>query len=149
MAMSATETFFSRQLLLAAILILLLSACGSPTPPTELAPDGKIVTKALNLFLTQTEASLADNLQTQAPQYSLSGIQVKKLEPIYIGKLPAYHLSGTYNLIFKSTPQQVTQKNNPFDIYLQRQREGKSWRLLKRDPDASENSLKWFSYLIW
>jgi len=149
MALSAIERFFSRRLMLAAILILLLSACGSPTPPTELAPDGKIVTKALNLFLTQTQASLGDNLQTEQPEFSLSGIQVKKLEPIYIAKLPAYHLSGTYNLILKSTSQKVTQKNNSFDIYLQRQREGKSWRLLKRDPDASANSPKWFSYLIW
>lgn len=131
-----------------AILILLLSACSSTTPPTELAPNGTLVTKALTLYVNQTQSDLGDNLGTSPPEFSLSRINVNNLEPIYIGKLPAYHLRGTYNLTLNYSTQKVTQKDNPFDIYLQRQIEGKTWRLLKRAQDTAEDSPKWFSYLI-
>jgi hypothetical protein len=45
--------------------------------------------------------------------------------------------------------QTVTQKKNAFEIYLQRQSEGKTWRLLQREvKDGQAGEAQWSSYLI-
>ena len=122
-------------------LILLLSACSAATPPRELAPNGQIVQKAIALQLNQTQQKIADRLNASSPQIQLHQIAVKQIEPIFVDKLATYHLKGTYTLTLKLPRQQVTQ-NNAFDIYLQRQAQGKTWRLLKREAN------QWTSYLI-
>ena len=133
---------------LAAILILLLTACGSPTPPIELAPDGDLVQKAIALQLSQTEQRLSNRLVASPPELEVSQITVKQLESLFIARLPTYHLQGTYNLKIKLPRQQVTQKQNRFDIYLQRQAEGKTWRLIKRQASSTDAQPKWSSYSI-
>ena len=131
----------------AAILIVLLSACEATTPPREFAPSGKIVKSAIALGLHQTEARLSAQLKATQPQLEIHRITVKQIDPLYIAQLPTYHLQGTYNLTIKLTRQQVTQKKNCFDITLQRQAEGKTWRLLKHQVSRSGTS-EWVSYLI-
>jgi hypothetical protein len=53
--------------------------------------------------------------------------------------LEAYHVKGTYDyrMVF-SGDRQVTQQRNPYDLYLQKQAEGKTWRLahLQIDEDG-------------
>jgi hypothetical protein len=117
--------------LLAAILILLLTACNAPTPPTEFAPDGEIIKKALILSISQAQERLGNSLGVAQPSLEIGQINVTLLEPVYIANLSAYHLQGNYNLTLKLPHQRIQQSKNPFDIYLQRQIEGKSWRLLK------------------
>jgi hypothetical protein len=117
--------------LLAAILILLLTACNAPTPPTEFAPDGEVIKKALILSISQAQERLGNSLGVAQPSLEIAQINVTLLEPVYIANLSAYHLQGNYNLTLKLPHQRVQQSKNPFDIYLQRQIEGKSWRLLK------------------
>ncbi len=137
------------QPLLALILILLLSACsGSTEAPSEFAPPGEIVQKAIALQLEQTQQQLSQQLQVVSPILEIRQIKVKNLESLVIAQLPTYHLQGTYNLKLKLPRQQVKQKNNPFDLYLQRQAEGKTWRLLKRQVNAQGSSSPWTSYLI-
>ena len=136
------------QSILVAILMVLLTACGSPIPPTEFAPDGNIVRKAIALQLSLTEQAISEQLKASHPELEITQIAVKQLDPLFIAKLPAYHLQGTYNLTLKLPRQQVKQKNNRFDIYLQRQVEGKTWRLLKRESSDSNKRDRWFSYLI-
>lgn len=133
--------------ILTAILILLLSACSAATPPTEFAPDGEVVENAILLQLTQTEKRLSQQLNASYPELEIAQIQVKKLEPVYIAGLAAYHIQGTYTLKIALPRQQVTQKDNRFDIYLQRQIEGKTWRLLRREAIAGQEPA-WKSYLI-
>ncbi len=134
--------------ILAAIFIILLTACGTTTPPTELAPSGDIVEKAIALQLQQTSSSLSQQLELTTPKLTISNINVNKLEPIFIAELPAYHLVGTYNLTMKFSRQKVKLKNDPFEIYLQRQTEGKTWRLLRKKITDSGNKIEWLSYLI-
>jgi hypothetical protein len=117
--------------LLAAILILLLTACNAPTPPTEFAPDGEVIKKALILSISQAQERLGNSLGVAQPSLEIAQINVTLLEPVYIANLSAYHLQGNNNLTLKLPHQRVQQSKNPFDIYLQRQIEGKSWRLLK------------------
>ncbi|MCU0536194.1 MAG: hypothetical protein MUD14_20090 [Hydrococcus sp. Prado102] len=127
--------------------ILLLSACSSIKPPIEFAPDGEIVQKAIALQLSQTQQRIGQQLNASRPEFKITQISVKKIEPIAVGNLAAYHLTGTYNLTLILPRQQVKQKNNHFDLYLQRQIEGKTWRLLKRNANSSQHN-QWSSYII-
>lgn len=134
------------QVIFTFVLIIALSGCQSPTPPTELAPDGEIVEKAIALQLSQTETRLSQQLKVAPPELEISSIKVKSFDPVFIEDLPAYRLRGTYNLKLILPHQQVTQRKNLFDIYLQRQVEGKTWRLLRRNLLGSQ--VQWSSYLI-
>lgn len=135
--------------LIAVVLILLLGACSSPTPPRELAPGGDTIRRAIALSLSKTQSTLAEQLRTQAPEVKISSIKIEQLEPVYIAHLAAYHLQGTYNLKLNLSDQTVRQKKNPFDIYLQRQVEGKTWRLLQKDRNnEDEEHPRWFSYSL-
>ncbi|XHU96549.1 MAG: hypothetical protein JJP05_03900 [cyanobacterium endosymbiont of Rhopalodia gibba] len=126
----------------------LIVACNSPTPPTEFAPDGKIVEKAIILQLSQNFQRLSNQLNTTLPQLKINQIQVKQLDSILVTQLSTYHLQGTYNLKLMFPRQIKEQKKNRFDIYLQRQIEGETWRLLKREYNLSYDTPQWKSYLI-
>lgn len=134
--------------LLALLLIFLLNACSTVTPPLEFAPDGEIIQKAIALGLEQTEQHLSQRLNASRPTFEIGQINVQKIEPVVVGNLPTYHLQGNYNLTLTLPRQTVTQQKNRFDLYLQRQIEGKTWRLLKREPQKNSTETRWSSYLI-
>ncbi|HAC63802.1 MAG TPA: hypothetical protein DCF68_09745, partial [Cyanothece sp. UBA12306] len=87
-------------------------------------------------------------LNTTTPQLEISQINVKQLESILVAQLPTYHLQGTYNLKLILPRKKITQKHNQFNIYLQRQIEGETWRLLRQDISLSDQKGQWTSYLI-
>lgn len=126
------------------VFLLLLTACGSPKPPLTFAPDGDIVKRAIAVQLEQTQESLSDKLTTSLPELQISKVKINQLEPLYLGKLPTYHLQGDYHLTLKLSEEKVEQQDNQFDIYLQRQIEGKTWRLLKEESESEE----WRSYSL-
>ncbi len=127
---------------------LILTACQTSTVPLEFAPDGKIVQEAIVLQLKQRLNPLSEQLKTETPQLNISNITVKTIEPITITNLPSYHLTGTYNLRLILPRQNIKQTKNQFDVYLQRQAEGKTWRLLSKDNKTSTTKVSWKSYLI-
>lgn len=129
------------------ILIIFLTACTAATPPLEFAPDSELIQKAIALQLNQTEGRLSKQLNTISPEFEINQIRVKTIEPVFIEALPSYHLQGTYNLKLKLPRQEVKQKSNHFEIYLQRQIEGKTWRLLWQQVNYTGES-QWSSYLI-
>ena len=129
------------------ILVLLITACTATKPPLEFAPDGELITKAIALQLSQTEASISKQLNATSPEFEISQIRVKMLEPVFIEGLSSYYLRGNYSLKLKLPHQEVNQKSNQFEIYLQRQIEGKTWRLLRRQVN-SDGASQWSSYLI-
>ncbi|AIE75887.1 MULTISPECIES: hypothetical protein [unclassified Synechocystis] len=125
-----------------------LNACQNAPPPLEFAPDGAVVQQAINFQLNRTQTALSQHLNAPTPDFEISKINVKKIEAIAVDNLPAYHLAGGYDLKLILPRQTVIQKQNPFELYLQRQSEGKSWRLLKKDIDPRTNQEKWGSYLV-
>ncbi|ACB52164.1 unknown [Crocosphaera subtropica ATCC 51142] len=143
---------FQKQDLIKGLLVifcsLVLTACQSNTVPLEFAPDGKIVEQAIALQLSQRLTPLSEQLNTQKPKLDISNINVKKIAPVTISNLPSYHLTGTYNLKLILPRQEVKQKRNKFDVYLQRQAEGKTWRLLSKDNKSSNQEAVWKSYVI-
>lgn len=132
------------------ITLFLLSSCTHPTPAKELAPKVEIVQKAIALRWQQTEQSLAQQLNASLPEIEISKIRVQKTKPLFIDKLPTYHLEGKYNLKLKLPHRQIKQVNNSFDIYLQRQEEENTWRLLEREQKSQDNRAEstWSSYLL-
>ncbi|MGK7945711.1 MAG: hypothetical protein AB4058_14710 [Microcystaceae cyanobacterium] len=144
--------YFLKQRLIAFLLTLSilmgLSACTPSEPPVEFTPDGAVVQKAIALQLEQTERRLSKQLKASLPTFEISKIEVKKNDPVFLNELAAYHLTGTYRLILQLPHRKVTQNNNPFDIYLQRQAEGKTWRLLTKTLETPTSKPQWSSYLI-
>ncbi|MDJ0581043.1 hypothetical protein [Crocosphaera sp.] len=143
---------FKKQDLIKALLLLffsfLLTSCQSKAVPLEFAPDGKIVQEAITLQLEQRLNPLSEQLKTTKPRLNINNINVQKIDPVTIGDLASYHLTGTYNLKLILPRQEIKQTKNNFDIYLQRQAEGKTWRLLSKDNKTSTEESSWRSYLI-
>ena len=144
------------------LLLTLLTACGGNTPPKGLAPGKDIVKHAIARQLTLTEDRLTAQLDQVSPtNFTIQNLNIKTLNPVYIADLATYQISGTYTLKLNLPRQEVTQEKNQFEIYLQRQAEGKTWRLLIRDNDFSasntnenqeedteEKVTAWKSYLV-
>lgn len=140
-------TVFVRWLGIGCLLLLTLGACQPVSAPLEFAPDGPVVRAALTYQLQETQRRLSEQLEIPAPEVKLSDIRVETLEPILIQKLAAYHLRGRYDVSLTLPRQHQERKNNRFEIYLQRQEEGKSWRLLQREVLADQTT-QWYSELI-
>ncbi|AFZ45399.1 hypothetical protein PCC7418_3283 [Halothece sp. PCC 7418] len=139
------------------LLVVGLTACGGNTPPKGLAPGREIIRSAIARKLTLTEDRLTTQLDRATPtDFEVKNLKVKELKPIYIADLATYEVSGTYTLKLILPRQDITQKQNEFDIYLQRQAEGKTWRLLIPDRTASGSPedetqgsvTAWNSYLV-
>ena len=116
------------------VLVLLLNGCSS------IEPNREIVENAIAL---QTQL-----LQQQLQQISkpvISHVNVTQTTTLSIDKLTGYRINGTYDL--KLPKQRLSQQKNPFDIYLQRQKEGKTWRLAL--PKMAKNGVfTWLTYAI-
>lgn len=142
----------NKKLFIRGLLIILfsltLTACQNATVPLEFAPDGQIVKQAIALQLGQRLNPLSEQLNTKKPDLDVSNINVKNIDTVVISNLPSYHLTGTYTLNLILARKKVKQKENKFDVYLQRQAEGKTWRLLSKDNKTSSGEVSWKSYLI-
>ena len=134
--------------ILIAIFTLTLTACGTSKPSLGLAPSKQLVRKAIALQVSQTQQQLTKQLQSSASNFEITGVAMKQLEPLFLGDLPTYHILGTYNLKIQLPEQQTTQEKNSFDIYLQRQKQGKTWRLAIPEDNNKSSKATWRTYLI-
>lgn len=135
------------RLIWTAILLIFLTACGTSTPPLSLAPSNQLVQKAIALQVRQTQQQLSQQLSSSPPQFEVTQLKISQLEPLFIQKLAAYHVQGTYNLAIQLSNRQVSQRN-PFDVYLLRQVEGKTWRLAIPQSADDHPNQTWRTYLI-
>ena len=130
------------------ILLLLLTACTT----VGLEPSSQLVQRALALELEQTQQQLNQQLYSserpQPPSFEINRVVITQQEPLVIQDLPAYHVKGTYNLKLKLPGRQVNQQQNPFEVYLQRQKEGKTWRLALPQSIGKDTNPVWRTYLI-
>lgn len=131
------------RLMLTGILLVLLTACGT----SSIEPSNKLVQLALELQLEQTQQQLSEKLGLNIKGFEINHLAIAQKEPLVIQNLPTYHIQGTYDLTMKLPKRQITPQHNPFDIYLQRQQEGKTWRLAVPKYTGNDQPT-WFTYLI-
>lgn len=136
------------RLVLTMILLGLLTACGS----VGLEPSSQLVQRALALQLSQTQQQLSQQLylaeRPQSPSFEINRVVITQQEPLVIQNLPAYHVQGTYDLTLNLPRRQVNQQQNSFEVYLQRQKEGKTWRLALPQFTSKNTNATWLTYLI-
>ncbi|PSB29981.1 hypothetical protein [Chlorogloea sp. CCALA 695] len=117
------------------VLVLLLNGCSGVEPNREIVE---------NAIALQTRL-LQQQLQQQINKVEISQVNVTQTTTLIIDRLTGYRINGTYDL--KLPKQRLSQQKNPFDIYLQRQKEGKTWRLAL--PKMAKNGVfTWLTYAI-
>ena len=118
-------------------LAFLLTACGS----TGQKPSKDVVQHAIALQLEQTQQLLSEQLRldTDPAKIQVNRVKIAQQTPLQIQNLQSYRIKGNCDFTVKLPKRAVVQKNAPFEIYLQSQIEGKTWRLayLKTDDNLS------------
>jgi hypothetical protein len=134
------------KLIFTAILIIFLTACTS----IALLPTPELVQKAIAFQLEQTQQQLNQqlDLNLQKLKFNIQRISITQQQPLTIGNLPAYRVQGNYDLTVKLPKRSFKQVQKPFEVYLQIQKEGKSWRLLIPEKNCQYPQIKGKSYLI-
>lgn len=132
------------RLVFTAIVLVLLTACGS----IGLLPTSELVQKAIALQLSQTQQQLSQQVNLDFQGFEIKRLAITQEQPLTIENLPAFHVRGNYDLIIKLPKRQLKQLQQPFDLYLQIQQEGKTWRLLLPDKGSKDNQRIWRSYMI-
>ena len=136
--------------LIRGIVLVLLVGCLTACSASGTALGEDIVQQAIALQVWQTQQALSQQLKLVAPdpeQITIRHVVVTTKAPLTIQKLPAYKLQGTYDFTLTRPKRQVTQRHNAFEIYIQSQSEGKTWRLAQREIDEAGNE-KWLTQLI-
>jgi hypothetical protein len=132
------------RLVFTVILLVLVTACGS----IGLLPTSELVQKAIAFELQQTQQKLNQQLNLDFQSFEIKRLSITQEQPLTIENLPAFRVRGTYDLIVKLPKRLLTQAKKPFEVYLQIQQEGKTWRLLLPDKDSKNTKPIWRSYLI-
>ena len=126
------------------ILLILVTACTS----LALLPTPELVQKAIALQLEQTQQQLNQQLDLNFQKFNIQRISITQEQPLTIENLPAYRVQGNYDFTVKLPKRSFKQVQKPFEVYLQIQKEGKSWRLLIPEKNRPNPQSKWQSYLI-
>jgi len=136
--------YYMVRLIVILILAVLLTSCST----LVLTPTTQMVEKAIALQLDITKQLLQQKVDLDFQGFEINHLRIKKQKAVNYQKLPTYHIQGTYDLTFKVPDKKVSQPQNPFDIYLQLQKEGKTWRLIFPEISGKENKTVWRSYLV-
>jgi hypothetical protein len=128
------------RLVLIGIMLVFLTGCGG-----GYIPNKQLVRKAIALQIEQTQDKLTEKLDLHFRGFGIDRLSISKQESLTIQSLPSYRVRGTYDLTLKLPKRELTQAHKPFDLYLQIQQQGKTWRLLLPDSSSSE---AWRSYLL-
>jgi len=126
-------------------LILFLTSCGM----TARFPNHGVVERAIAMQINSAQFHLSQNLLQAPPKLDITKVEINNSEILVVENLPAYHIRGNYQVNLQLPNHKFNQKQ-PFDIYIQQQKQNKSWRLLI--PGFGRNSknirFTWHSYLI-
>lgn len=127
-----------------AILLLSLTACGG----NSLLPTSELVQKAIALQLEQTQEQLSQKLDLDFRGFDIKRLSITQEQPLTIQNLLSYKIQGTYELVLKLPKRSLTEPQKSFEVYLQLQRERKTWRLLLPSKGSQDTPAIWRSYLI-
>ncbi|MBV8884237.1 MAG: hypothetical protein JO235_09610 [Chroococcidiopsidaceae cyanobacterium CP_BM_RX_35] len=131
-----------RTCLLTAILLGLLTACGIG----GLEPSRQVVQQGLAKFNEVIALQLSQT--QQQPSFKIKHLVIAEQQSLVVQDLSVYRVRGTYDLTIMSLKRRQTQQHNSFELYLQRQKEGKTWRLLLPQSTGKDSTPVWLSYSI-
>jgi hypothetical protein len=135
--------YMGRIILITALLVL-LTACGG----RSFIPSIQLVKKAIAVEVSQTQQALKQKLDLNFRGFEINHLSITEQEYLTIQNLPTYRFRGDYDLVFKLPKRRLSQPQKPFEVYLQLQKEGKTWRLLLPDKSNQDNPPAWRSYLV-
>jgi len=131
------------------LLTLLLTSCQI----NLFIPDQQLIGRAIARQIQLTSSNLQENLLMQGKanqEFIIDRVLIDNIELLDMISERSYHVRGSYHLQTDPPPSQTkTQPNHPFDLYIQRQIEGKTWRLLRPVFDQEGKQINWRSYLIY
>jgi hypothetical protein len=130
--------------IIAVVIFLFLSGCSG----NVYTPNNSLAKKAIAIQVQQTQAKLSQQLDLDIKGFEIKHLAIRQLENQSVQNLPAYHLKGIYDLILNLPQRQLIKEKKPFDIYMQLQKEGKTWRLLQPEKDDNNGEIVWRSYLV-
>ena len=124
-------------------LMLLLSGCVALG-----APSKAIIQQALQLQVEQTQQRLSQQLKLSTPQIEIRKLKVGDRAALKIGDLSSYRVRGQFDLQISQGRRRQQTQAAPFEVFLQRQPEGKTWRLAV--PAGSRNGVdqEWQTYAL-
>jgi len=131
-----------RTFILTAILLGLLTACGIG----GLEPSRQVVQQGLAKFNAVIALQLSQT--QQQPSFKIKHLVISDQKSLVVQDLLTYRVRGTYDLVIRLPKRQWNQQHNSFELYLQRQKEGKTWRLLMPQSTGKDSSPVWLSYSI-
>ena len=105
-------------------------------------PDSDTFERAIALQSRLTHEPLRQALQAEPLPQDIRQVSVRSHQKLKIRGLQAFRFRGTYERIVELAPGRTISRQQPFDLYLQRQKEGKTWRLFVRDRN------RWRGYLV-
>jgi hypothetical protein len=115
-------------------LVFFLTACSN----VGTSPDSALIERALSLQLSQTQEELSQQLRlSYLPDVTIQKLNVFERSPLKIQNLQSFQIKGTCDYLVKLPTQNRTQRKAPFEVFLQRQKEGKTWRLAMQKPDET------------
>jgi hypothetical protein len=137
-----------KQWVLVLVLCVGLTACGGKN-----FPPPRVIEQAIALQVEHVQVPLSQQLKLKPPALKdirISHVRLTEQSPLEIDRVLGYHLKGTYDLTLKQVGRQARQQQNPFDLYIQQQVEGKTkvWNLAQPDPESSAASPVWITRSI-
>ena len=118
------------------LVLVTLLGCQNGQAPREFAPPGAIIQRTMELKLASYYKDLSQTIAAPPPMVEVKNIYVKQLDSFFLHQLPVYHVAGTYDVAIAFDHRTETRPRNTFDLYLQRQREGKTWRSLEQSKNG-------------
>lgn len=126
-------------------LMIFLTSCGM----TARFPDHGVLERAIAMQINPSQIHLSQNLLQTQPNLDIAKVKINNSEIIVVDNLPTHHLRGNYQVNL-NLPRHKFKQNQPFDLYIQQQKQNKSWRLLIPEFVDNKRNIKpiWHSYLI-
>ncbi len=118
-------------------------------------PNTTVVERAIALQFHQTQAELSTLLypdDATPPDFRISHVKVSDRQSLMIGDLKSVRVQGTYDVILiypdrRLTPR-IGQRQNPFEVFLQQQPDGDTWRLAQLKQGTNSEDERWLTTLI-
>ncbi len=125
-------------------LIFFITACN-----LVFVTDKALVEKAIALQINLSQEQITQQFrQKSPPPLKINRVVITDVESLKLQNLPTFRVMGTYDFTLEYPQRQILHKQNPYQVYLQQQKEGKTWRLLRRQKKPGDNETQWFTYLI-